>query len=61
MQAIKLFFNLNVIVKNPNKNFYSIEIYKKETLNRIINHCINYPLLGEKSQSLDKFIKAFKL
>lgn len=57
MQAIKLFFNLSVMVRNPYKNYYLLETYKKEALNRIINHCIYYPLLGEKSQSLDKFIK----
>ena len=57
---IKKFFNLSAMVRNPYKNFYVIESYKKETLNIIINHCLNYPLLGEKSKSLIKFIKAFQ-
>ncbi len=60
LDNIKIFFNLSVMVRNPYKKFYLIESYKKETLNRIINHCTNYPLLGEKSQSLEKFIKAFQ-
>ena len=60
LDNIKIFFNLSVMVKNPYKKVYLIESYKKETLNRIINHCTNYPLLGEKSQSLEKFIKAFQ-
>ena len=60
LDNIKLFFNLSVMIKNPYKKFFVLESYKKETLNRIINHCTNYPLLGEKSQSLEKFIKAFQ-
>lgn len=63
LEGIKNFFNLSVMVRNPTryatKNFFVIESYKKETLDRIISHCTNYPLLGAKSQSLDKFIKAF--
>lgn len=60
LENIKVFFNLSVMVKNPYKKFFIIESYKKETLYRIIDHCTNYPLLGEKNQSLDKFIKAFQ-
>lgn len=60
LDNIRKFFNLSVMVRNPYKNFFIIESYKKETLTRIINHCTNYPLLGEKSQSLVKFIKAFQ-
>jgi len=61
LENIKVFFNLNVMVRNPYKDFFSLETYNKDTLNRIIDHCINYPLLGEKSQSLDKFIKECSL
>jgi hypothetical protein len=61
LQAIKLFFNSSVKVKNPYSKFYILETYKRETLNTIINHCINYPLLGDKSQALDRFIKVFVL
>lgn len=57
IQAIKTFFNLSITVRNPNKNFYIIETYNKESLNIITNHCTYYPLLGEKSNSLNKFIK----
>ena len=59
LDNIKRFFNISVIVRNPYNRFFILESYKKETLNRIISHCTNYPLLGEKSQSLEKFIKAF--
>lgn len=37
-------------------NFYNLEIYKKNILKGIISHCYHYPLLGEKSISLQKFI-----
>ena len=44
LDAIKKFFNLNVKIKKINRTFYYVETYKKETLNKIINHCISYPL-----------------
>lgn len=57
--SIKNFLNFSVKVKKKNsrKTFYYLESYKKETLKNIINHCISYPLLGEKYKSLDNFIK----
>lgn len=57
---IKKFFNLTVTVRNPSKKFFSLECYKKESLNTILSHFTCHPLLGEKSQSLGKFIKVFK-
>lgn len=56
ISAIKQYFEVNNKVQNTNK-FYYIEIYKKEVLLKIITHCINYPLLGEKLESLKKFRK----
>lgn len=55
LNAIKQFFNITNIVRNIHGKFYFIEIYKKETLKKIINHCNYYPLLGEKAESLQKF------
>lgn len=60
MNAIKQFLGATNIVRNPFRNFYSLEIYKKETLKRIINHFNNYPLLGEKAESFQKFNQKFK-
>jgi hypothetical protein len=54
MNVIKGYANSTNIVRNPYKNFYSLEIYKKETLKFIINHVKNYPLLGEKAESFFK-------
>lgn len=45
---------------NQYKQFYSIEIYKKTTLLKIINHCEAYPLLGAKKDNFLKFKKSFK-
>jgi hypothetical protein len=59
LNSIKNFFHLTVSIKYSSKTFYSIEIFKKETLNNIVNHCISNPLLGEKSKSFSKFIKIF--
>jgi len=64
IQAIKDYFNLNVGVSqsviNPYKDFYSIETYSKISLAKVIKHCTIYPLLGNKSQSLDNFINVSK-
>jgi hypothetical protein len=60
MNAIKQFLGTTNTVRNPHRNFYFLEIYKKETLKKIINHFNNYPLLGEKAESLQKFNQNFK-
>lgn len=60
MNAIKEFLETTNIVRNPYRNFYFLEIYKKETIKQIINHCNYYPLLGEKAESLQKFNQKFK-
>jgi hypothetical protein len=51
INIIKEFLNATNIVRNPHRNFYSLEIYRKETLKSIINHFYSYPLLGEKAKS----------
>lgn len=55
IEAIKQYFQITNKVRNPYSNFYFIEVYRKETLEKIITHCINCPLLGEKLESLNKF------
>nr|QDG01208.1 LAGLIDADG endonuclease [Scytalidium sp.] len=57
---IQNYFNFGIKVKKKKSRktyFYYLESYKKETLKNIINHCISYPLLGEKFKSLNIFIK----
>ena len=55
IDAIKQYFEVSNKVRNPYGNFYFIEVYKKEVLAKIVAHCTNYPLLGEKLESLKKF------
>jgi cytochrome c oxidase subunit 1 len=55
INAIKQYFDVTNKVRNPYGKFYFLEIYKKDILLKIIRHCTNYPLLGEKSESLKKF------
>ena len=55
ISAIKQYFEVTNKVRNPYGKFYSLEVYKKEVLLRVITHCTNYPLLGEKLESLKKF------
>lgn len=55
IEAIKLYFKASNAVRNSYGNFYALEIYKKEVLKRIITHCTNFPLLGEKRISFVNF------
>lgn len=57
INAIKQFLAASNIVRNPYRNFYFLEIYKKETLKFFIDHFNSYPLLGEKAESFQKFKK----
>ena len=60
IDAIKKYFNVTNKIRNLNENFYILEIFNKQDLSNIINHCIKYPLLGEKAISLKKFISKKK-
>lgn len=55
IETIKQYFEGTNKIRNPYGKFYFLEIYKKEVLLKIISHCTNYPLLGEKLESLKKF------
>ena len=57
IEAIKNYFEVSNKVINPYGSFYYLEVYKKEVLSKIILHCINYPLLGDKLESLKKISK----
>lgn len=57
LNLIKKHFTASNIIRKPynNKEFYLLEIYRKEVLKKIIKHCEVYPLLGAKYDSLLKF------
>ncbi len=55
IKGIKEFLGATNKIRNPYKNFYSLEIYKKESLFYIRNHFKFYPLLGEKAESFKNF------
>ena len=57
IEAIKQYFKVNNKIRNSYGKFYYIEIYNKQVLLNIITHCTNYPLLGEKIESLNTFSK----
>ena len=52
-------YNVSVKIKNIKNISYVLRTSNKNNLNSIINHCISYPLLGEKSKLLDEFLKIF--
>lgn len=60
INAIKQHLGVTNIVRNPYRNFYFLEVYNKETLQKIINHFNRYPLLGEKSESLKRLNQKYK-
>ena len=55
IEEIRKHFYIHSRVRIPYKNFYFLETYRISTLQRVIYHCINYPLLGEKLVSFNKF------
>jgi hypothetical protein len=57
LHQIKIYFNATNKIRKPykDKQLYSLEIYKKDSLQKIIDHCEDYPLLGDKYNSLLKF------
>ena len=57
---IKTHFGASNMIRNPykDKDFYSLEVYRKDVLKKIIVHCTNYPLLGAKNDSLLNFNQA---
>jgi hypothetical protein len=59
LDKIKNHFNITSQIRKIKNRFWHIEIYRKSTLINIINHCIEYPLLGEKILSFTKFRDLF--
>lgn len=55
IDAIKQYFGVTNKVRNTHGKFYYLEVYKKQVLLKIIAHCANCHLLGEKLESLHKF------
>ena len=60
LDRIKTHFEIKNEVRKIGDNFWLIEVYRKSVLVKIINHCIEYPLLGEKTISFIKFKDLFK-
>jgi cytochrome c oxidase subunit 1 len=60
LDKIKSQFNITNQVRKIDDRLWYIEIYRKLTLINIINHCLEYPLLGEKLLSFIKFRSLFK-
>ena len=59
LDKIKSQFNITNKVRTIKNRNRIIEIYSKITILKIINHCIEYPLLGEKLISMNKFRNIF--
>jgi hypothetical protein len=55
IDAIRNHFSIQSQTRNPNKTFWLIETYRVSTIHNIIQHCTEYPLLGQKLVSFNKF------
>lgn len=60
IEAIKKVLNIDNLVRNSYGKFYAVEVYKRDTLNGIIQNFNKYPLMGEKLESFNKFKLNFK-
>jgi hypothetical protein len=60
LEMIKTHFFIKNNIRLINNKFWFIEVYNKLILINIINHCLQFPLLGEKALSLYKFRDLFK-
>jgi len=60
IEAIKKVLNIDNLVRNSYGKFYAVEVYKRDTLNSIIQNFNKYPLMGEKLESFNKFKLKFK-
>jgi hypothetical protein len=60
LDMIKNHFDIKNEVRKISDKFWLIEVYRKSVLVKIINHCIEFPLLGEKTISFTKFKDLFK-
>jgi LAGLIDADG endonuclease len=64
LKTIRTYFHsvstsrLIITKKNP---FYLWEVYRREVLNNICEHCTNYPLIGEKRDIIAQFKEGLKL
>ena len=57
IEYIRNYFNIQSKMRNIKEEFWFIETYRKSTLINVINHCNEYPLLGEKLISIERFKK----
>lgn len=55
IENIKSYLKASNAIRNPSKDFYSLEIYKREILMNLCRLFQDSPLLGEKRVSFSKF------
>ena len=57
LEYIKIYFYIQSNVRCIKNDIWLLETYRKSTLLNIIKHCENYPLLGQKLLSFNRFKK----
>ena len=61
LQHIKDYFQIQSQIRNPTRDFWLVETYRRDVFVNMADHFKRYPLLGAKSQSFDKFLQALTL
>lgn len=59
LDKIKVYFKVETQIRKVGDKFWVLEVYRKSVLKNIIEHCIKYPLMGEKVLSFNKFKSLF--
>lgn len=57
LDKIRTYFGIPSRIRNLKQDFWVLETYRIATLQNLVEHFSNYPLLGEKSISFNKFKK----
>jgi hypothetical protein len=60
LDKIRTYFGIQSRIQNLKQDFWLLETYRKDTLLKLVEHVTNYPLLGEKVSSFNKFKEYIK-
>jgi len=55
LDKIRTYFGILSQIRKIKQDFWFLETYRMDTLRRLSEHVCNYPLLGEKATSFNKF------
>lgn len=60
LSYLKEYFQIKAQIRSPKTDFWVLETYRRDVFVKMAHHFQNYPLLGAKAQSFEKFMKTLK-